>query len=294
MRKVLTLLIVTATVCGLASGCKSGNGGADNDIVINCFDVSERILTADRYYQAVLGEDTMYLDQYVSLHWPDKFGDGDLKVLHDSLLYYCFNDTSITDPEVAMRHFLRDTSVLTGDGEDVDTLAVENEMRYVVEPVDSLPAGVDAMGCYFNNVMASVVELDEEMVTYQVTSSSYLGGAHPFTSIVPFTYDFATSQVLTVDNMFVPGKAEEVMRIVVKALARQLDVKESGLERAGILVSQLTYPGQPYIRNNMLYFHYNPYEIAPYSFGMIDVAVYPYEVSEILRPEVMKLFDVGV
>ena len=66
------------------------------------------------------------------------------------------------------------------------------------------------------------------------------------------------------------------------------------LYRAGIFSSQLTYPGQPYINNNVLYFHYNPYDIAPYSSGMIDVAVYPYEVERFLAPGVINLFDVGI
>lgn len=83
------------------------------------------------------------------------------------------------------------------------------------------------------------------------------------------------------------------MPIIINALARQLEVPVDGLEKAGIFTSQLTSPGYPYISNNTLYFHYNPYDIAPYSRGMVDVAVYPYEVDRFLTPEAKALFDEG-
>ena len=161
-------------------------------------------------------------------------------------------------------------------------------------PVDSLPAPSDGVRCYFNNVTASVIESDESMVTYQVTTSVYLGGAHPMTTVHPFTYDLAEGRVLDVGNMFTAQGRDSIMPVIINALARQLDVPVSGLDRAGIFSSQLTYPGQPYINNNVLYFHYNPYDIAPYSSGMIDVAVYPYEVERFLAPGVINLFDVGI
>jgi len=278
----LLLVGAVATVCG-CSDTKKSDGGVE----ITQFAVNEVIMTADQNYRAVMAGDTVYFDQYVSLLWPKAFGNADLKILRDSLMSYCFGDTAYAGPEEAIRHFISDTSALTGDGEN-------GSVYESVEPVDSLPAGIAASGCYFNNVTATVMEMDEEMVTYQVSSSSYLGGAHPFTAVRPFTYDFDTERVLTLDNMFTSEGRDSIMPVIVNALARQLDVPVSGLDRAGIFSAQLTYPGQPYIYNNMLYFHYNPYDIAPYSSGMIDVAVYPYEVDRYLKPEVSRLFDMGI
>lgn len=288
MKKLVLYASCSLLLGAVATGCGgSDNKKSDGDVEITQFAVNQVIMTADRNYRAVLDGDTVYLDQYVSLMWPKALGNTDIKVLNDSLMRYCFGDTSYTGPEEAIRHFVTDTSVLTGDGEG------ESVYKDIV-PVDSLPSGIAGIGCYFNNVMATVMEMNEEMVTYQVTSSSYLGGAHPLTSICPFTYDFETEQVITLDNMFTPEGRDSIMPIIVNALARQLDVPVSGLDRAGIFSSQLTYPGQPYIYNNLLYFHYNPYDIAPYSSGMIDVAVYPYEVEGLLKPEVGKLFDLGI
>ncbi len=83
------------------------------------------------------------------------------------------------------------------------------------------------------------------------------------------------------------------MPVIRTALARQLSVPVDALDRGGIFVSQLTYPGKPYIASNTLYFHYDPYEIGPYALGPVDVAVYPDEVDRFLRPDVKSLFDQG-
>lgn len=278
-------LLVLASGAVLASAIVSSCGDSDSkrkpEVEINSFAVNQVIMTADRNFRVVMMGDTTYLDQYVSIHWPKSLGGADVKVLQDSLMAYCFGDSIFPTPEDAITYFVSDTSVL-GDSEE----------GLEISQVDSLPAN-DDMRCYFNNVMATVMELDEVKVTYQVTSSTYLGGAHPSTAIHPFTYDLAEGRVLGLDDILTQAGRDSIMPIIVSALARQLDVPESRLSRAGIFTSQLTYPGQPYINNNILYFHYNPYDIAPYSSGMIDVAVYPYEVERFLQPGVKNMFDLG-
>ncbi len=269
----------------LTTGCS--DRGAEHTkcgVEITQFPISEVILTADRSFRAVSEEDTVYLDQYVSLLWPKALGEADMRVLQDSLLWYCFGDTVSKTPQQAVERFVCDASVLAGE---------DGDGGYTVEPVDSLPVGIGDMGCYFNNVMATVADLNEEMVTYKVTSAAYAGGAHPMTAVYPFTFDFESGRVLSLDDLLTPEGREEIVPIIVRALARQYEVPVEGLRRAGFFVSQLDYPGEPYICNNILYFHYNPYEIAPYSAGMIDVAVYPYEIEQYLRPEMRRLFDMG-
>lgn len=268
-----------------ATGCGNRNTeGEQCEVEVTQFPISEVIMTADRSYRAVAEGDTVYLDQYVSLLWPEALGDADMRVLQDSLLWYCFGDTVSETPRQAIERFVCDSSVLGGD---------DGGGGCVVEPVDSLPADIGGMGCYFNNVIAAVADLNEEMVTYRVTTSAYMGGAHPMTAVFPFTFDFEGAQIVTLDNLLTPEGREAIVPVIVSALARQSDVPVEGLRRAGFFVSQLDYPGDPYICNNILYFHYNPYEIAPYSAGMIDVAVYPYEIEQYLRPEMRRLFDLG-
>lgn len=279
MKKSFYLLGAAAAALAGVSSCAGGSGEGSGRSDVTEFVVNQVIKTADRNYRVETDYDTAYVDVYASIHWPEKLGDADLTPLRRTLLEYAFNDTTSTTLEGALDSYLGDISFIEG---------VKSATQ-----VDSLPAGPDGIGAYFNSVTATVLDLDEEMATYQVTTSAYLGGAHPMTASHPFTYVLKSGTVLDVDNILTKAGQDSIMPIIINALARQLEVPVDGLEKAGIFTSQLTSPGYPYISNNTLYFHYNPYDIAPYSRGMVDVAVYPYEVDRFLTPEAKALFDEG-
>lgn len=285
---LLLVLAGTALCC-----CSRSGAGQSDGVEISQLDANFSILTAQRIYRFTADGDTGYLDRSVSIHWPAALGDADLAPLRDAILSACFGpDTTATapdgdlqydpaSPDPAIRRFLLDTSDLAADS------------LTSITPVDSIPESAEGFEprVYFSSVKASVLELDEQLITYRITVSSYMGGAHPITAIFPLTYDFTTSTLLTLDNLLNPEARHEIMPIITAALARQLDVPVSHLRRAGIFTDQFTEPGTPYIYNNTLYFHYNPYEIAPYSSGMIDVALYPYEIDSLLTPEARPLLD---
>ncbi|MDE6062896.1 MAG: RsiV family protein [Duncaniella sp.] len=267
----LPLVALIATACGNGSASKQGEMSDD----INEFTVGQKFFYADKNYRVDTDYGTVYLQMSTSVQWPDELGAYDIAALQESLIKKAYRDSASTTVKEAIQKYIEDTSIVDGAKD--------------VVAVDSLP--VDSM-TYFSNVTANVLDLDEAMVTYQIVGSTFLGGAHPMTGVRPFTYDFAEGKVLDSSNIFLPDVTNDsVMPIITEALARQLGVPVSSLEDAGIFVSQLTYPGRPYITNNVLYFHYDPYEVGPYSLGNVDVAVYPYEIERFLDPAVKKLFN---
>ncbi|MCM1163656.1 MAG: RsiV family protein [Muribaculaceae bacterium] len=268
----------------LAASCSGGSNAAKDsasgESTIKEFTVNQSIKSSERNYLVTFEGDSVYVDFSTSIHWPEKIGSADLTTLRDSLMLYCYADTADRNIDRAIISFMTNTSA-------IDSITPDEK----IVAVDSIPEGMDYMRSWFANVTASIYELNEDMVTYNVVTSSYLGGAHPFTSTRPFTYDLRTGRVLNAENMFVAGSFDELMQIITNTLANQLNVKPSQLENAGIFVNQLTYPGQPYIAGGAVVFHYNQYDIAPYSMGPIEVTVYPNEINHILTPEVKTLFD---
>ena len=65
-----------------------------------------------------------------------------------------------------------------------------------------------------------------------------------------------------------------------------VSVKELDSE---LLVKPLPVSKDVYVLNGMLVFHYNPYDILPYSYGTIDVDVAPYQVRDYLTPEAYRM-----
>lgn len=270
-------LLAAMSACGgksVESAPKDGNTSE-----ISEFTVKQVIKSAEQNYRVEMDGDTAYLDLYTTVQWPEEFGKADLKTLQDSLVTFCYGDTTGMAINDAMHAFLNDTSMFA------DMPGGKH-----ITAVDSIP-NADGVRTYFTAVNAQVTELTQDYATYQVTTSSYLGGAHPYTATRPFTYDLQSAKVLALDDILTPAGVDSIMPVIRTALSRQLEVPENMLERAGIFTSQLTKPGYPYISGNVLYFHYNPYEIAPYSAGMIDIPVYPYEIASFIKPEAKALFD---
>lgn len=267
----LPVIALLAASCGRTPATVTNDTGDG----IDEFEVCQKLISGQKHYKMETDYGTVYLELMAAIQWPEKMGSADLTALQDTLKNLAFRNNNPAGIREVLKNFINNTSVVE-DATDV-------------EPVDSLPA--DSM-TYFYSVTADVADLTEEMVTYKVVASSFLGGAHPITATRPFTYDLAQGTVLDNSNIYLPGVTNDsIMPVIKEALARQCSVPVSALERASIFVSQFNYPGRPYIVNNTLYYHYDPYEIGPYALGNIDVAVHPYAIDRFLKPSVRKLFD---
>lgn len=276
--KKIYLPLVGCVAAMMAVSCGSNGGSGSSSTGVRNFDVDLTVKSAEKFFQTDVDGDTVYIDISTSIQWPDRIGDFDIASLQDTIVSYSFGHDKVAgrDIDKIILDYTADTSFL---GEDSKCMAI-----------DSIPGGDDAAP-YFYDVTATLVEVNEQMVTYQISAFAYTGGAHPYGASHPFTYDLSRGCVLTAENMFRAGSEKEVLAIVQSGLARQLGVNPSQLESAGVFVSQFTSPGQPYINNDVIVFHFNPYDIAPYSMGNIDVAVYPYELNEYLTPEVKALLN---
>lgn len=283
-QKTITLLgiaLAAATAASCGSGASSETNAASDGV--RNFNVSLNMKSAERFYRTVLAGDTIYIDQSATIQWPETLGDFNLSTLRDTIVSLAF---SAPAPATAAEVTPDIDKLILDNVSDMSMLG--DSLTY--ETLDSLPSAQD-IAPYYSDVTASILEFNDKLVTYQVSHFIYTGGAHPNSNTQPFTYDLVNGRVLNVGNMFRTGSEKEVISIVQNSLARQLGIQPSQLESAGIFLSQFTSPGMPYINNDVIVFHFNPYDIAPYSMGNIDVAVYPYELNEYLTPEVKALLD---
>ena len=256
--------------------CACSNGG---NTAISDFVIKENIKSASQTYMEISDNDTIYWTLSTSVQWPVEFGDHSLEVLQDSIMQKLFGGATLQNKmkiDDAIAHF-------------IDTPDIFEENATMVK-VDSIPELV--MNSRYIEETAKVAELNEKFVTYQIIHSSYLGGAHPNTGIDMFTYDLEQGQVMTMANMFKPGTEKALMTAIREALAQQLGVDSPDkLEDAGIFTDQLTEPGQPYLQDDALVIYYNPYEIAPYAMGPIEVTLWPEAVETLVTPRVIELMS---
>jgi hypothetical protein len=128
------------------------------------------------------------------------------------------------------------------------------------------------------------------IVQFSEYYEDYTGGAHGNYSAHYFLVKEQTGSSLILEDIVAPGALVELTARITQAYRQQEGV-ESGvpLSEYGLFVDQIEASDNFYISGNSLWFLYNPYEIAPYSAGVIEVGL-PIEETQHLFKEEFKAY----
>jgi len=224
-----------------------------------------------------LGSDVdVYSVSNVTIEWPTRFGDNDVSALQDTLLRQVFL-THDTDVDAAIdqlsAHPLHD-----GEG----TLIA----------VDSIPEG-DNVLVLERNVSVSSVGFCDRFIVYRADFYINEGGVHPNYFSQYINYDIRDNRVLDFNDIFVANADSALLQIVSDAMlqrfyATSLDELSS---KADIYVDELFVSRDVYLTGNQIVFSYDPYEVAPWSTGVVEVPVYVDDLWDYLTPVVRSLYD---
>ena len=126
----------------------------------------------------------------------------------------------------------------------------------------------------------------DNIISYLATIDYYEGGAHGINQLITFNFDMATGNLMTLADVFAPGYESQLKGILLKALKSKTGLNSlNELKEAGYLYSMDMFPSENFILNDeTITFVYNPYEIAPYAVGSIELIITYSEVSQILNP----------
>lgn len=123
------------------------------------------------------------------------------------------------------------------------------------------------------------------VVEYIMQLETYEGGVHSLNTQQILNFDTRTGKLLTLNNIFVPGYEQSLNDILLKALEDKTsckDIKE--LRSKGYLVSNEIFAPDNFLFNDgNITFVYNPYEIAPYSVGSIELTISDSDMKNILK-----------
>lgn len=279
-KKILLTAATALTLGGLASCSQSASqkndavstGGTGTD----GFEVGQNIMSDSRYYRAVSGPDTFYLTLTTTMQFPEKLGDVDVKVLQDSVLTMLYgNGAGNMSPKDAIDKFLTD---------------VAPYKLGTTTPVDTIPDNTDGLRCLYAARMGEIQEVTPLYLTYTILNTEYMGGAHPMTYTRSFTYTIGKGRVLTYGNMFTQGSESALAKAVRETIADQSGVTPDKLTDAGFFSNDIQPSRSVSVQEGAIVFHYNPYEIAPYAMGPINVAIPAFQLRDSLTPLAKSLF----
>lgn len=113
----------------------------------------------------------------------------------------------------------------------------------------------------------------EGIVTYYINMYNFTGGAHGLEQLLTLNFDKTTGKTITLDDVMVTGYQMRLNELLQKALLEKADCKDiNELHDKGYLFSMEMYPSSNFVLGkDGVTFIYNPYEIAPYALGRIEL-----------------------
>lgn len=124
---------------------------------------------------------------------------------------------------------------------------------------------------YSYYVKGEVIDTGKLFVTYRLEKSYYTGGAHPMHELTYLNFD--GNGLISLEKLF--GDRQDVLeKAVFKALLDKEGVKNAeGLKEKSYFPDQFKVSEDFYVNRDSIVFVYDPYEIAAYSNGIVEVAV---------------------
>lgn len=122
---------------------------------------------------------------------------------------------------------------------------------------------------------------------YDILLDYYEGGAHGINQRLTMNFENKTGRTLALTDVFVPGFQQQLTKILLEALQEKTgtsNIRE--LHNRGYLYSMDMFPSENFIlAEETVTFIYNPYEIAPYSEGAVELIVPLSDLKGILQDQ---------
>ena len=248
---------------------------------VHNFEIAEVYKIASASYKCV--DDTtfgdsvsVYTSASISVLWPTKFGDNDIKPLQDSLLSKAFSSHKSTIDSTIIDYIAKPIGY--GD--------------VTLEKVDSVPLPSENVRILSREMKVHTIGFTDELVVFRMDYFEYAGGAHPSYACNYLNYDIKNNSILDYKTMFKVGSEEAIKEQIKSHLLAKYFAKDMAelAENSGIFTDDIFVSHNIFIRNNDIVFFYNPYEIGPWAIGAVSVAIPAYELSECLNDNVKGLF----
>ena len=121
--------------------------------------------------------------------------------------------------------------------------------------------------------------------SYAMDVYEYTGGAHGNRYLLIQNYDLQTGDAVSEQDLFIDDYYEQLNTLLLEALIAQTDEAETrkDLRRLGYSVADVVPNENFYVTDEGITYVYNPYEIAPYAMGCIQISLSWDSIRHLLR-----------
>lgn len=180
----------------------------------------------------------------------------------------------------------------------IETMAHAYAKSYIMDYLTNGPSAIDNYDgdtvaaanwmSYEEKVIGKVVYNANSLLSYQVRTESYSGGAHGNTGVDNAVLDLKTLNAIALGDIFTDVSMQEVNKLLRNNIVRQYGcVSMEELEGTGYFFSpnEIEASENFYLDENGITWMYDPYDIAPYSTGEVSVTVSWSDLHTLIAPD---------
>lgn len=259
-KTVIPASLIALTALAISS-C-SGSSGADT-IEFETRTDSVGYLVPDYY------GDSVYSAARYSVVWPKRIGEQDFNAMSDSLTMVTFG--------VKTDNFADAAKVFTRIGlNDLIQDSDSGARKYEIVPFET---AYEARRTNLNLISSEVTLLTPEILVVAVNNETYFyGAAHGMRVRRFLNYSIKNHELMTASNTFAPGNEKAILSIIT-ATAHERYPDEGVLFDAPIEKFDNFQ-----VTDNDIVFVYQPYDIGPYSSGIIEIPVSQQDLYRFFTP----------
>ncbi len=139
---------------------------------------------------------------------------------------------------------------------------------------------------YYKTLDTRIVYDTSDILSYQISSMDYKGGANSSTAYRNIVIDLKTGNILHEHDIFVSDYKTALNGLLIKKILQQNKAsKTDDLLEFGYMLDDLTSNGNFYVDDKGITYIFNPLEYSVPSIGIIKVPLTYNEINNILKPE---------
>lgn len=231
-------------------------------IMVACTSNKNNDLFETITYSTQINDDKIHLiyDFDAEIQLPNKNYSSEYTTLHNNIIASILGSefTNFTNKKILNAY---------ADSSYTEYKKVYDEI-YENNPIEA----TDTIHCS-TKIQGKVLYSDSTIVSYQRTLYTYTGGAHGMNTKMNYVFNIKTGKQLSEEEIFGKDFERKIQkRLIEKAniLRQQNMLPEEDMFYSN---SDITPNGNFALTDSSIIYTFNPYEIAPYCFGIIDIEV---------------------
>ena len=135
-------------------------------------------------------------------------------------------------------------------------------------------------------VQGAVLYADDKILSYSYERYAYMGGAHGNSSRLLYNFDLSNARLITEQNLFIEEYQNSLTQLIKQQIVENNAEMESvaDLNEFHFFEDAIKPNNNFYVNGDGIVYVYNPYDIAPYSTGQIEVTLTFDRLRPLLKP----------